>query len=469
MNIYKCNCSAEVDGQTLDVIEAKISLAINSIPTIILLCSPRTGGGSGVNVMKSTPKELAVAYEKLDPTGLEQEGNVSIEAIPAKQNNQAESPFSLTLKGWKLSGAGLSACSPNGIPLLSVCLQHPICELTTCGPIYGLPNCDIGTELDKETSKASGIIGVLQAVYSFCRNKALYQEITGNGASILEAYRDKLGDGSILGKYLKEEIGGSFLGMNPYSMSKAIGRFAIPRENSGSIFDCLLDLCGMLMINITQNSKCNFMNTQLIIEPIDPWKEASQTISTETTYEIEFPGVDPCPLAAVTARLYSENVQVISLGMVGTSVQTVQDSVHAYADQKKSNPNGKVLCISAPWLLTCASTRTSQNGESIQTLQTELLDDVKSNFNNPMKKYCKAVYGTSYRALTKARVSTELNKNLFPGEVCRVEAGGFIGRIYQVDHIISMRPGVKSETVVYLSHVGTSDQRLSPGNAAWSN
>lgn len=467
-NFKFSECSASAAGESLNVIEANISSSINSIPCATLLCSPVSNNG-GTQGYRASVSTVSALYKKMKPLDFSQGGSLK---ISVKNEGSEGKGFDINLTGWKLAGAGLSDVTMNSVPLLSIILYHPICDLTTFGPVYGIPKKELATKVDNAVSGKVGLLNIMEAVYGALQIDDFQKvEGSGNGESVVNSFVAKL-KGSLT-TYLDDQTNGTFLNLPAENVAKAIGRLVVPNQGSGSAWDTILALGGELMLNIVQDKSHNFMGGQLLLEPIVPWKPQSKTIEIKDTYSISFPGEDPLPIAAVASRMFS-SVDEIDLGFNGRPNVNPQ-TIYAYADASKSSNGGrgKVLCVNAPRLLDSATSLAPSNGEKIDLaeIKAAFLEELKQGFNEQIKKFCQAVYETEFMAMSNARVTCVLDKDLYPGETCDVKAGGFLGRIVKVEHKVSMEPGAGSNvTTVWLDHVGSAGSRLGTKtkNAAYS-
>jgi len=485
--------TVEVDataaGKTLGVQAATLSLAVNEIPTIELSCVPTQASGKPLEptVCSPTISEFADLYQTLAPyaEGLSETGDVNIK-LSGDYND------TLSLKNWVLSGVGLSSISSTGAPHLSVVLQHPICKLTKVGSIYETPMSNIDEALNTCISGASSFIDVVDFAYSCVRDHVQFWPPED---PIATEYRMSLGVGDYdPRKYLFfDNEGGStgiFLGANAEdAFSRAMAPMVLP-TSGGSTWDMIMQSCGALMLSVTQDHSYNFTGDMLKIGPLTPWKKATITLSEDKCAATDVPGMNPFKITGVMARkpgpgadlsvnqgLYDNGRDADEAPEPPSEVMYVPEGVSV------DSSDGRIMVTSAPSILDSAFWIDAVMGDDITAgiAFKGLESNTKDDYNEILRKYCKAVFEVTAGSMIQGRAQMALGFKdddgnlILPGNTCKFMTkstgnGGkgsrplYYGYIRRVVHHLSTSGGCG--TTVMMSYVRPTENFMINGNAA---
>lgn len=467
--VITASVDASVTGQRLGVTGFTITLGVNAIPSIELQCAPsKTGNNTPLkpNVKRPRISDFSDLYRDLavKAEGLNQTGQVTINI-----KDDLGHTDSINLKGWILAGAGLSSVSASAAPYLSVILQHPICKLTKVGSIYEIPKSMIHDEMNKATKDASDFLEVVEAAYKCVREDV---EFWPSPNDYPKKFREQLGVGEFApDKYLEfSGKNGIFLGGGDNEdakqrLAQAIGRLALPSNGGSSTWDMIVGASGTLLLSVTQNESNNYTKDKLVIEPTQPWKAASITLYDEECFWTEIPGMDPFRITGVVCRKLGPYNDDVNLGLVrnGTPNQKAYPGglvmyVPPGVDTEKAD--GRIMMTSAPSVLDAAFRRDAVYGEAISLGDTDMQKEAADNYNDIIKKYCKAVYEITAASMIHAKAQMSMwftdmdGKLILPGNTCRFVSEGkdiYYGYIRQVVHSMSTSGGCS--TTVAMSYV----------------
>ena len=435
-NVVTISVDAKVAGKSLPVTGLSISLGVGCIPTIELRCAPSEASGkdwSNVNVKKPTLSDFADLYAELskDAESMSAEGQLHIVINDGKKFGE-----SLKMKEWILVGVGMTAAGATRAPYLSVTLQHPICNLTKVGAIYEMPKGTLEKKLDEATKSAKDPLSIMKAVYK-CAREAEYWPVKGDNPDIPVEFRESLGvDLYDPEKYLyfnKSGKTGLFLaadaGKGTYRFAQAIGRMILPSSGSSSTWDFLKRAVGELYLSITQNQEYNFTTRQLVLEPTQPWKNASLSISEDMLASTEFPGMNPYRISGVMVNRLGAYSDVLDLGGVDNGNANADNALSLYMYSPVKNldmASGRIEKIAAPTVLETAFRLDAMHGDRITSGGTDLSDLRADLFNKTITKYAKATYEIASGCMLQAKADlafsfVDPDENIYlPGNTCRV-------------------------------------------------
>ena len=470
--VITASVDASVAGQRLGVTGFTITLGVNAIPSIELQCAPsNTGNNTPLkpNVKRPRISDFSDLYRDLavKAEGLNQPGHVYINI-----KDDLGHTDSINLKGWILAGAGLSSVSASAAPYLSVILQHPICKLTKFGSIYEIPKSMIHDEMNKATKDAGDFLKVVNAAYKCVREKVKFWPSPNDYP---KKFREQLGVGEFApDKYLEfSGENGIFLGGGKgkdakgrkQRLAQAIGRLALPSNGGSSTWDMIIGASGTLLLSVTQNKSNNYTKDKLVIEPTQPWKTASISLYDEECFWTEIPGMDPFRLTGVVCRKLGPYNDDINLGLKRNGTANQKDYPGGFVmyvppgvDTTKAD--GRIMMTSAPAVLDAAFRRDATYGKAISQGNTDMQKDAADNYNDVIKKYCKAVYEITAASMIHAKAQmamwfTDMDGNLIlPGNTCRFVSEGkdiYYGYIRNVVHSMSTSGGCS--TTVAMSYV----------------
>ena len=468
--VIRASVKASAAGYDFAVQGFNLSLAVNSIPSIELQCAPSKGDGSTPlkpNVKRPRISDFSDLYRILSDKAesLKETGQVDI-TVMDDLGNQDE----ISLKGWILSGVGLSNVSASDAPYLSVVLQHPICKLTKVGSIYETPKSSVDEKINKATAGASDFLKVVEAVYKCVREKITFWPPPEESKGYPTLFRNQLGVGEFNpSNYLvfKGENGiflGGSSGDSKKRFAQAIGRLVLPVGGGSSTWDMLVGATGPLLLSITQDESNNYTTDKLVIEPVQPWKKASVNLYDEECFWTELPGMDPFRITGVMCRKLGPYNDNVSLGMIRNGNPNQKDPVAEVmyipdgVDVKSAS--GRIMKTSAPAVLDIALRRDAAYGKSISLGNVYLQKAAADNYNKVVGKYCKAVYETTAASMVNAKAQmamwfTDMDGNLIlPGNTCRFISEGkdiYYGYARSVVHSMSTQGGCS--TTVSMSYV----------------
>lgn len=467
--VITASVDASVAGQRLDVNGFTITLGVNAIPSIELQCAPSKASNKTPlkpNVKRPRISDFSDLYRDLavKAEGLNHTGQVSINL-----KDDLGHTDSISLKEWILAGAGLSSVSASAAPYLSVILQHPICKLTKAGSIYEIPKSMIHDKMNNATKDAGDFLKVVVAAYECVRENV---EFWPSPDEYPPKFREQLGVGEFApDKYLEfSGENGIFLGGGDNEdakqrLAQAIGRLALPGDGGSSTWDMIIGASGTLLLSVTQNESNNYTKDKLVIEPTQPWKTASISLYDEECFWTEIPGMDPFRLTGVMCRKLGPYNDNINLGLIrnGTANQKKYPGglvmyVPPGVDTEKAD--GRIMKISAPAVLDAAFRRDAAYGKAISLGRVDMEKEAADNYDDIIKKYCKAVYEITATSMIHAKAQmamwfTDMDGNLIlPGNTCRFVSEGkdiYYGYIRQVVHSMSTSGGCS--TIVAMSYV----------------
>lgn len=472
--VIRASVKASAAGCDLAVQGFNLSLAVNSIPSIELQCAPSKGDGSAPlkpNVIRPRISYFSDLYRVLSGAAerLSEPGQVDIEVMDDLGNKDG-----ISLKGWILSGVGLSNVSASDAPYLSVVLQHPICKLTKVGSIYETPKSSVDKKINEATVGAGDFLKVVEAVYRCVREDIIeFWPPPEESKGYPTLFRKQLGAGEFdPSKYLVfKGDNGIFLGGKGDAGSdakrrfaQAIGRLVLPVGGGSSTWDMLVGATGPLLLSITQDKSNNYTTDKLVIEPVQPWKKASVNLYDEECFWTELPGMDPFRITGVMCRKLGPYNDNVSLGMIRNGNQNKEDPVaevmYIPDGVDVESARGRIMKTSAPAVLDIALRRDAAYGRSISLGNVYLQKAAADNYNKVVGKYCKAVYETTAASMVNAKAQmamwfTDMDGNrILPGNTCRFISEGkdiYYGYARSVLHSMSTQGGCS--TTVSMSYV----------------
>ena len=471
-HVLKIDIEASVGGYDLAVQEAVISLGVNAIPEITLNCAPKTALGIGplnAYVLKPTIEEYAYRYRRLaeQAEGLSVKGDVDIRVT-------GDMSDSISLKGWILSGVGLSGIGSIGAPHLSVVMQHPICQLTKVGSIYETPKKDFNATLDGWTENKSNFLEIIGAAYDCLR-------VAGDDSFYPcppkydqpKAFRQALGrDEFDPRKYLVWKNYGKtdiFLSGNNDAAKKkiaqAIGRMAFPDSGGSSTWDLIQSAAGTLLLTVVQDDENNFETEKLVIQPLAPWNiDKTVWVYDDQCEMTEVPGQDPFRLIGVMATKFGAYSGPVSQGLQknGNPVDVDPIGEILYVPTKGATfSDGRIMKVRPPSVLNGAYRLDAESGETITQGMAAMQDLKKDGFNGAIGRYCQAVYECSAASMMQATAmmplifKDEYKDLILPGKTLKLKprAGSYVylGYIMNVVHSMSVNGG--NSTTVRMSYV----------------
>lgn len=456
---------AKVGGESLGVQEATITLGVNAIPMINLVCVPTevTKDASSTDVKSPHIKDFASLYDSLSSKAedMSATGDVSITV------DTDGSTDSISLSGWILTGAGLSSVGATQAPCLSVVLQHPICRLTKVGSIYEEPKTEYPKMYNEKLASASSFLDVVEAAYKYVREDVDYWPVPDDSPA--PSFRSSLGTGDFdPKKYLEGGSAGIFLSSaGAERIAQAIGRMVIPNGGGTSTWDMLMAASGNLLLSIVQDESNNYTTEKLVIEPTQPWKKSNISLDEDSCHSTEIPGMDPFKIIGVMCRKLGPYSDVVQLGLLGNGNINQKDPVSEvmYAPVKDAtSADGRIMKTNAPVVLDSAFRRDAPNGGAINLGMVKMEATRADLYNDALMKYCQAVYEISALSMKTATSVMKLGFHdsggslILPGQGCSFSSQGstlFYGYIRNVIHYMSTAGGC--ETIVKMSHVRSSE------------
>lgn len=468
-HVITVSVEANAAGYDLGVQEATITLGVNDIPTIELMCAPTKGKPSPLEpkVVRPTISEFADMYRDLSEKaeGLSEAADVSISIKDSEGRTD-----SIALKNWVLAGAGLSGIGASQAPYLSVVLQHPICKLTKTGSVYEEPEDDPSIVLNEISEDSTDILEIMEEVYRFFREELTYYPSGG----VAEQFTQRLGvDEFDPAEYLEfKGDHGIFLGGEGDEldavMAKAMARLVFPSDGGSSTWDALVSATGSLMLSITQDKERNFTTDKLVLEPLQPWKDVGVILNEDDCVWTEVPGMDPFKIIGVMCRRMGP-FNNISGGedQYANGNDNDEDPVSVFMYAPVENPSvasGRIMKVDHPAVLDSAFRRAAEYGDDLAGGQTDMDEERAELYELQLAKYCKAVYDCSAASMVRAKAQMALwfkdrdGNLILPGNTCLFQANGkkgpkdiYYGYIQQVVHHLSTSGGCS--TTVVMSHV----------------
>lgn len=472
IRVATISIDATVDGIKLGVQGATITLGVNEIPSIELMCAPSENGPDAPlkpKVYRPRIKDFSDLYDKLikKTYGLNSKGDIE---ITVKYHDGDEDK--IKLKEWILVGVGMSNLSSTNAPYLSVIMQHPICYLTKVGSIYETPRADESKDLNDWVTGSEDFIDVVNNTYEFYKNGLDYLPSPNDYP---QKFRNMLGTGVFqINKYLTSALPRIFLAILEAEsltdrLAQEIARYVIPENDGSSTWDMLHQMCGMLMMSIVQDDEDNYTKERLVIEPTQPWKAPVYQFADEECLWTELPGVDPFRIIGVMAGKPGPDADPIDQGCIkspeikpekdptGSVMYTPIDSVEPQSD-------GRILMVPVHPILRGAMFRDAAYGsDDISATKTDGVQVIEKDYNGVLEKYCKAVYDVTAASMVQARMQMPLmfhtqygfGKSLIlPGNRCEFVSDRktiYEGYINKVVHTMSIGGGCS--TTLSMSHI----------------
>ena len=474
--VVKVSVNAVVDGKKLDVIEFTLALGVNAIPRIELLCAPSVGGTATKehpHVSKPTITDYQDLYNELskDAEGLGKTGTITISVI----EDQGETD-TITLTDWVLSDVGLSSISAQAAPHLIVILQHRICKLTKFGSIYETPKSNIQKEIADVVEGCSKFTDIVDKVYQAVseHNEWFYKTPT----EAPKIWRSKLNEKEFRpSEYLVDESK-LFLEQSD-RMAQAEAVMALPLADGSSTWDMLLKTAGNMLLSVVQDQTYNYTKDKLVLQPTRPWKARTITLEQDWCFSTDIYGADPFKLAGVMTRKPTNGGEWLTLGIYynGNIGETTEIADVTYVPPPyEANPewaDGRIIKTSAPVLLDMAFRADAEFGSAISLMSIQLQELRKTNYDDALQKYCKALYEITAMSMSTATSNMALyfhdahQQLILPGNTCSFKADGgkplFYGYITGVVHHGSVTGGCS--TVVKMSYVRPEESYKVHGEA----
>ena len=465
--VVKVDVQATVAGEYLNVSAATVTLGVNAIPQIELLCAPTLGAKASPlrpYVSRPTITEYADLYERLSDKA---EGKIEPGYVTMTINvNDGAEHEVINLNNWILVDVGMSSVSATAAPNLIVILQHPICKLTKVGSIYETPKSDFNTKLKKAINPGP-FTTIVRDVYNFVKNDVLFWP-TANG--IPPIYRHKLAEQEHLpSTYLEDKTEKVFLQSYIVGaekrMAEAEARIALPDGNNTSTWDMLLKATGLLLISITQDQSHNFTTDKLLLEPTQPWQERTITLEEDWCFSTELVGRDPYKLAGVMVRKLGPYTDEVNLGILKNGNVKINDPYmevmyvpEPYKDPDKAD--GRIMKTSAPQLLDQCFREDAPFGGEISAAQCQLVEARVNTYDAALEAYAHTVYDITACSMARSVANMALyfkdvsGNLILPGNTCSFQADGkelYYGYIEKVVHHLSVQGG--NQTSITMSHV----------------
>ena len=457
ITVEKPIAEATVDGKTLDVMRARVILAVNDIPTVELLCAP-----DDIYVdMSDTAKEYRKLAQKAERRDVSVDVTVYV-ADASKDNHGGPMSMGFELRGWILVGAGMSSLSATGAPVLSVVAQHPICLLSSSGAIYEDPKSNLRTKIGEAVADKRNILEIFSAAYDVVADgNSLFHDI---GSDAVKELRRGLKDRKPE-KYLEygEGVSGLFPRVDGSEegfascQAKAMGELVF---GGASTWDSLLDAMGDLMLTVVQDGTRNYTRDRLLLEPMDPWKLPTLTLRAEDCTSTSLPGMDPAMVSGAVAQCPSPLKPKIDQGIREKDREKLPKEYVSYIPDAAKGRNGRIIKTTAPSVLLGAFMYDTPHGDNLSAGVSYLKEEWGRKYNAATERYCRALYEISAAAMSQATATMALmthdvdNGIIVPGQSCVFTSGGteiYCGYIRRVEHNISSNG--RCWTSVSMSHV----------------
>lgn len=469
--VLTVKATAVVSGYNLAVSGVTISLAVNAIPTVEISCAPSenpTFSSISPNVSRATPSHFVKTYRDLSAKaeGLSETNTYLNIKIEGDEKDE------LTLRGWILAGVGMSAVGSTSAPYLSIVLQHPICRLTKVGSVYETEKSDVGMSIDLAIDQEGpgNVLEIMDLVYRrvSAMDSAFWPMPAGSQLAV--EYRKALGRPEYLPSSYLEYDGNSMFLSQDKRFKHAIGRVVMP-DSGGSVWDAIVSMPGSLMLSVVQDQNRNFTTDHLLLEPMQPWKTASITISDDRCSSTDLPGMDSFRISGVMARKLGPFAGPLGLGYAeenGNPSSAPEKEVLYVPDiSGVSMSDGRIVKTNSPAVLEAAYWRDAWMGKSITEGLTDLLKLYQTGYRETLRKYCRAVYETTVLSMVQAKAGMALSfkdedgRLILPGNTCVFMASVvdakdkkeplYYGYIRSVVHHLSTRGGCS--TIIGMSHV----------------
>lgn len=466
-NVAKIKIHAYVAGKLLSVQGAALSIDLNAIPTIELLCAPSERSSfNTVTVIKPSISDFRDLYESLSDAAntLDKTGDIRI-TVTVKGDREREE--SISLNGWILAGVGMSNVSATSAPHLSVVLQHPICQLTKVGSVYLTPKTDTNVKINQAIGNEEDFLQVIDNLYDLLKDPKLYLKPFNDKAT---AWVTALGNSKFKpSEYLAFNKGngtGIFLAGGPGDsmkrrLAQAMARYALPYNKDMSTWDMIVQSSGELLLHIVQDEEHNYTKQRLLWEPARPWKKATLNLNEEDCFWTELPGPNPYRIAGVMTRGIGKVVDGINQGLASKKNGNIENPdtepcgevMYAPGPVDPETAPGRVMKVSCPYCLDAAFRMDAERGSpQIISARVDGKDPRALCFQDMLMKYCQQVYEMSEHSMVRAKAQMALffkdsgGKNLLlPGNTCTFttrDAGIlYYGYITGVLHHISTEGG----------------------------
>jgi len=465
---------ATIGDKKVDVCGANIVLGINDIPRIELLIPPTQSHNSTPlkpNVSKPNIAEFSKLYQDLSDQAERQseKGNVNI-TIKTNSTKSGESKEEIKLKGWVLSGVGLSSISATSAPHLSVILHHPAFFLTKVGSIYLTPKSTSANVLSGSVVNKRSFLEIVDTIYKTYKNKMLFysapdkmpevymNELGTEPYNPIKYFRDDTKNRLFLGKALGETA-------SP-RIASAIGLMACPMGDGSSTWDMILKSTGTLLLSVIQDQKNNFSTGDmgLVIEPSMPWKTKDIiSISEDRCMWTEVPGIDMFKIAGVMARklrIFGDKVSNWRCPLNSNPPDESGVCDVLYSPVEPKHADGRIMKTSAPSVLYQAFMGDGITGKMLTTGFADTTEPWLKGFDNALGVFCRAVYENTYGSMNTAKAQLALSTKddggqlILPGNTCKFVSQGvdiYYGYIKNVVHSMAVKGGCS--TTINMSNV----------------
>lgn len=460
----RISIEAVVDGVKLGVQEVSISLAVNAIPSITLVCAP-----SMIVPDPLKPKvypssmldyyvELYRRFAKVAP-GFQRKGSVDITIEYADgTKDRAE------IKDWRLSSVGMSSVESTSAPSLSIILQHPVCLLTQVGSVYETAMSESDILSNSATAGATDILDIMSRVYSLVKNHIRYWPCINTFPAMFRSALDS-GDYEIK-KHLYFDggpgVNGIFMAVAEAAsmesrIAQAIARRVLPANGSSSTWDTLVGMSGTLLHSVMPiaGGYDELVSDRLKVEPTQPWKEPSLFFDADRFFATDLPGMDPMKIGGVMCDKPNAMTWFLSQGVCRNGNKQEEKApapsfeVMYCPFDKPTLANGRILKIAAPSVAEGAVGRDAVYGANIKDAKADGAN-VRRKCWNALELYCKAVYeiytASMIRGNARMAVGFRDSKGtvIMPGNTCEFSSEGeplYYGYITQVVHTMSSNGG----------------------------
>lgn len=475
----------------------ELSLAVNSIPTLVLNILPvePPASGSGQYVTATSPDidDITKLYSELLKKSLDLKATATIEIRldchkPDIGKGSQEYDQSVKLEDWILTDVGLSTVTTKAAPVLTVIFSHPIVKLDRTGSIY---------EEVKNKGALTRVFKTLSGTDPISYMDALYKVYAGGGSILfydiaprslggpreqdkikVKRFRSRLAEHPP-GKYIEGKTGGLFLANVASSLlgniKMATGFTEMPHAFGDSTWSRLVrSLCPSFLTHVVPT----YYKPKLSLEPFSPWQLSSRTVFTPVIEAMDVVSADPAPIIGTAVTKDADFSRHVVNGKLRTNTGGGTEYSYTYAfyfpekGSARADDYGEVLGLGETRVIQyiidmdhTANAKVNGSapvGNNLGSAGNGVSDRLRETMDDA---YAKAMFLINYRRSCKASITSPLplfrdghGNMLHPGRVLTVHTeSGPMFHGYITSMVIKGSAEGGSLTRIDLSHARPVD------------
>ena len=388
------NVSLTAGGGSYAVSSITIILRENAIPTARVVIDPLHGPSDPPT--PATKASLSTLAEKCDAL---QKSAVNKESasLTLEVDNNEGAQQELNLSGWKLTAAGVPGISASGAFTFEVEMQHPICLINYCG--LNLTGFTDRFTLSSEAIASSDIVSALAeflvmlsqlAVDTGNLDASCGSNVSSPAAAISKAQSKLIDAADTIDAHLLWDTSISSCSYNDLPLNTCFSNYQnlILKALSGYISNGMdanvwevfsRHICPQWFVSIIPT----YWKDTLSVTPFTPWDDPQIYISDTDISDLNFPGVDPNPLAGVYIESMAPGITPCYTVFVPTQSDVTSEVMGMLYVPESTDLIGSIVTANSPgWIDSVIASIAGYVGDQSSPEKAEDDDGVKTPANS---------------------------------------------------------------------------------------